>query len=108
MMRLIQDTKDNRLVTNHEVTDVHVHAGGKIFTFIRGKNHTPADIANAAIRKALQGNNLTQLWVTDPMGNVLFPSPAKTREQALEVHDRFTRASSLFVYTRRSTNDGST
>lgn len=108
MTRTIQDTCNDAPVRSQEVQDVTVHlmpAGsamifGNQLTFVRGPNHLPRDVVDFALRK-WPGKTRTDVFLTDPMGNVLFTADTVyTKAETDEVLAKFRRASSLFLYLR--------
>jgi hypothetical protein len=71
-----------------------------IMFFIRGHSHLPRDVVDFALRK-WPGQTRDTVFLTDPMGNVLYPADqVYTGDEAREVLRKFRRASSLFVYLR--------
>jgi hypothetical protein len=108
MTRTILDTCNSSPVRNAEVQDVSVHlpanagATAERMTFVRGPDQLPLDVVDFALRKGWKGTlNREDLFLTDPMGNLLYPADqVYTSDEAREVLRKFRRAASLFVYLR--------
>lgn len=106
MTRTIQDTCNSAPVRTAEVQDVSVHLprheGVTVerMTFVRGPNHIPRDVVDFALRKGWKGQTRDTVFLTDPMGSVLYPADVYTQEEGDEVLHLFRRASSLFLYLR--------
>lgn len=103
MTRTIQDTCDQQPVRTAEVQDVAVVAPhGQHFTFVRGRLHTPYDVATFIIRAARLNVTTDEVFVTDCAGSQLWPSPADNRDGALQVTERFRNATCYRTYPRKT------
>jgi len=108
MPRTIQDTCNASPVRSAEVQDVSVHlptnAGATVerMTFVRGPDHLPRDIVDFALRSGWKETlKREDVFLTDPMGNLLYPADqVYSSDEAREVLRKFRRAASLFVYLR--------